>query len=443
MPEDREATNITFGELFRIILKKIWVVLGAAVLATLATALLFAFIFNPIYGSYGMRFRIVYPGSMDLKYPDGSPFYYQDIIAEEHLAAVKASDERFASIDIERMVDEDAIEITAETENTATQHVYTVQYHISVQMSYFPNREVATDFIKALATMPEEKVNAIAGLADYTLDESAFERAAFSVKLDLLAEQKANITEQYRTWSELIGSSYHIQIGDTSETLFSYASKARSAFNAESSLRLKLDQYDFQSEDVASERASLEQEYEVNLRKIAALRASQNPLMYAAARPLADSSNGDMWYVEFPEPELTTDQMLQKLITRNEDIITLLGTYDPDTHEFDGTGTLATELPAFVAEVNRQFMELKETAQTASLVSKALYDQETYTRFESMNAEEESNTNLVVVTLGSFVLWFVVACVVVCIVDYPKYKRAKGQSQPDGEEKNETETTEE
>ena len=438
MEEERSENGVTLGELCRLILKRIWIVLGTAVLVMLAAAILFEFALNPVLTSYEMDLRIVYPGSSDLKYPDGSPFYYQEMITEDSLAAAKASDERFASIDIEKMVDKGAVEITAETENVATGRVYTGQYHISVKMSYFPNKQVATDFIKALAALPGQKVNEIASSADYTLDASVFENASFSVRLDLLASQKANITEQYKAWVELLGSSY--RIGETGKTLFSYASEARSAFDQEDKLRLKLDQYDFQTEDVASERKALEAEYEVNLRKIAALEMSANSISRLARSSATASEEGGVEVV-FPEIELTTDQMIQKLKTRNEDIITLLGKYEEG--KFDGEGTLKDELPAFVKELNRQFAELKETAETTSLVSKALYRQETYTRFETQNAEEEGGVSLIIVALGGLVLGFVVACVVVWIVDYPKYKRAKNQPQPAEEGEQATEKTEE
>ena len=448
MEEERSESGITLGEICRIILKKIWIVLGSAVLVTLVAALLFAFLINPMRSSYEMEFRIVYPGSTDLKYPDGSPFYYQDMITEEYLAAAKASDERFTSVDIEKMLEKGHIEIslinkTNNTNVTPTEHVVAAQYLISVRVSYFANKQVATDFIRALARIPEKRVNNIASSADYTLDESVFENASFSVKLDLLAAQKQNITAQYEAWSTLIGSSYRIQIGETSKTLFSYASEARSAFDEEERLRIKLDQYDFQSEDVKSERVALKNEYEVNLRKIAALKESKPISSYALAVPtaaLSDEGGVEVW---FPETELTTDQMLQKLITRNQDIVTLLGAYNSETHEFDGNGTLEKELPAFVKDLNRQFNELKETAETARLVSDALYSQETYTRFDTRYAETEGNTSLILVAVGGFVLGFAVAAVVVCLVDYPKYKKEKNTPQSDEGAEKEAEKTEE
>lgn len=444
MEEERGENGITLGELCRIICKKIWIVLGAAVLVTLVAALLFAFLINPMRSTYEMGFRIVYPGSKDLKYPDGSPFYYQDMITEEYLTAAKASDERFASVNIERMLEKGDIEISLVTKNNnSSASANTVQYLLSVKGSYFASKEVATDFIKALASLPEERVNEIASSADFKLDESVFERASFSLKLDLLADQKANISEQYKTWIELLDSSYRVKLGETSKTLISFASEARSAFDEEDRLRLKLEQYDFHSEDVASERAALADEYEANLRTIAQLKESKSVTTYAIAAPLATTSDESGIEVWFPEPELTTDQKLQKLITRNENIITLLGAYDPVSGFSKDGGTLATELPAFVKELNRQFVELKQTAETASLVSNALYGQESYTRFDSRYAEEEGGTSLIVVALGGFVIGFAIACVVVCFIDYPKYKRAKNQPKPEEAAENEAEKIEE
>ena len=111
--EQKQAEGVSVNELWGMLVKHIWAVLLAAVLFAAALILLFAFVVNPLGRSYSMEFYLTYPGSDLLKYPDGSSFSYRELISLEALASVKASDERFGSVDTVKMVQEDGISITA------------------------------------------------------------------------------------------------------------------------------------------------------------------------------------------------------------------------------------------------------------------------------------------------------------------------------------------
>ena len=60
--EERES-GITFGEICRLIGKKIWLVLAIAAGVTVLAVVLFALVFNPLTTYYSMSFELVYPTS--------------------------------------------------------------------------------------------------------------------------------------------------------------------------------------------------------------------------------------------------------------------------------------------------------------------------------------------------------------------------------------------
>ena len=128
---DVDEGGVSVREIFGIIGKKIWAVLLGTIVVTLAAVLIFMFALNPAKQSKNMSFKIKYPFSSDLKYPDGSMFDYRDIVSEEVIAAAKENadyKEEFASLDVKKIVKAEAVEIFARqiSEEPEVSYVYTL-----------------------------------------------------------------------------------------------------------------------------------------------------------------------------------------------------------------------------------------------------------------------------------------------------------------------------
>ena len=322
MAEETREEGIKLGDLFKPLKRHWWVVLLVTVLFAVVAAVVFEYVFTPRMSSYTLSFVLQYPASETLKYPDGAPFYYQDMIAERTLQSVKSSDEKFSSIDVEKIVKESAIFIDAEMATVGETRQYTGRYTITVRGSYFKNAGLANEFIHAVVSVPEARIKAAANV-NFALDEDEFKELEFpKTKLNQLAYQKENITAQYEIWIELLSASY--RINTTNKTLFAYASEAKSAFEAEESLRQKID--------------------------------ANNP---------------------------------------------------------DGVEEA----------LNEAYEELKDIAQKAQAVSNAIYDQATFTRFDTQNVQASGAPSMMVVGGAALVFAFIVSWIAVWGYDVRKKKR--------------------
>ncbi len=97
------------------------------------------------------RFEYSFLNIEEQLYPDQEPFLVADIISYNSLEKVKASDERFNDIDIEKMLSTKDIRIlqliqTTQSSRSTIPGVFT----ISIKQKYFKSSEIARDFIRTL-----------------------------------------------------------------------------------------------------------------------------------------------------------------------------------------------------------------------------------------------------------------------------------------------------
>ena len=114
MNDENTQEGLTFSEIWRMVLHRIWYVLGAAALVTLIAVLVVCFAVNPDARSYSMEFSLVFPTGSEDSYPDGEPFFYQTMISAANLNEAK-KDEMLTDINTDKMVRDNKISIEAET----------------------------------------------------------------------------------------------------------------------------------------------------------------------------------------------------------------------------------------------------------------------------------------------------------------------------------------
>ena len=401
--ERKYQEGVTVGELCRMIGRHLWAVILASVIFAAAFTLLFAFVINPLGREYSMQFYLTYPASDTLKYPDGSAFSYREFTSYEALAAAKASDERFGSIDIDKMVKEDDVSVTAEFVTTADGYTQTGNYTIAVQGKYFSSRETAQAFIRALAQTAVDNVKEKAASIGYSIDADVFAEASFEDRLSLLSEERDSILAAYDEWIAEYRAGYSVG----GKTLSAYRAEAAVACGESviESLRNELETRGYVSLDEMEGRiAELKREQVLNEEKIEALRETIGSM---SATVGSDSAIAEM---------------IAELVVRNVQI------------ESEIASLTEANITAFDARVNAQYERLQACAETVQAVSVALYEQETAVHFATYRAVISGDANLAVAAVAGLILGFIIVSIIVCSREYKRSVRAAREDAASGKD---------
>ena len=392
--------GVTIGEVCRMTFKHIWAVLISSVLFAAALTLLFVFVVNPLDTQYSMSFYLTFPGSETLKYPDGSAFSYREFVSYDALARAKASDERFGSVDVDGMIREDDISVTAEF--TAPDGIYlqTGNYTIVVEGKYFSSRETAQAFIRAVAQTAVDSVKQKAESISYTIDEDVFSVASFEDKLALLREAGENILSVYDEWIDDYRAGYSVG----GKALSTYRAEAAVACSSSTldALEEELETRGYVPLDELDARISdLQREQRLNEEKIQTLREM-----------LASSSI----------PDNAVQEMIAELMVRNVEI----------ENEMD---SLTEEnITAFEARIDTLYERVQSAAETVKAVSVALYEQESAVHFSTNRAVVSGGVSPVIVAVGGFIVAFLIAVIVACSAEMKRSRRqAEENAAPSGQ----------
>lgn len=421
--EERES-GITFGELCRLIGKKIWLVLGIAAAVTVLAVVLFALVVNPMSTYYSMNFELVYPSASTRQYPDGTPFSYRNIISRTMLEAAKRMDERLTDTDVATMLSEDHIMVTAQTDGEDAGA--TVTYTVTVKGSYFENAETAQLFIRCVADATVNDIKSRAASLSYGISEDTFNGNNFEARLGLLSDEYDTILAAYDTWISTYSGGYQVTVGGELRSLSDYraqvnglyADAVRTALTQECEsggygLLYGEDEETVVEEAVTARVEQLIQEYESNKSILAALSAGTNVIT-----PYARSSEGG----STGSSGSTREERIAYYTERNAVIANQLG--NRVGAEGEGTLTVA-RAQAFATKLNGYFTALNAAADTLRDVTTAIYQQNTFAEFVSQNADSTGDTNIVLVAVAAFVLAFLVAAIIVCATEYSRQRRGQ------------------
>lgn len=459
-----EESGISLREIFKVIGKKFWYVIGGALLTTLVAVVLFMFAINPFIQSNSMSFQISYPKASSGKYPDGSIFDYQDMISKRVLEAVKSNPEyegAFSAIDPQKIIKNDGITITVKS--TADGNIYTV----SLKRVYFRGIDTQ-DFIKALTETFQSTVmvhDKISKKLDFQLDTAIFEQATFKDQVVLLSEQKSTIVGQYNSWI----SEYSAGRVVAGKPLSSYRAESITMFadNIKTSIEntLTLNGYEYFNKSVTAEEVKvrveqLQDELRLDLAVLAELKkyytesspsqANERGLRRTAknaASPYAGqleenpgTTGGDI--VIMPGDSDLSQKMayyseraaiLQQQIMRLTNLEDADETTDISKISFDKT---AAEIKEFGEKyLDGQLADMNMKAETLKVVISEIYSTDTTILYESQKVVSSGNISLAIVIVGVFVVAFLVFTTVAYMKSKKtndKKKSATPQTESDG-----------
>lgn len=453
-----EEEGISFRDIFNRIGKKIWFVLGGALVVALAAVLVFMFAINPAKKSSSMSFEIDYPMSEDGKYPDGSTFNYRDIISRSVVEGAKEKDESFSSLDLDKIFRNEGISISASKQSDDPNARYT--YTVTLKQSYF--KGVNSDaFIKALTESFTAFFEAKANSLSYNIDGKTFESASFKDQLRILDEQKAILIAQYDIWIKEYNAG-HVVLGKSlgshrTDVVTTFADDVRTPISTQLSTR----GYEYfncktTGGDVKSRIADLQEERTLNEAIIAGLKEAMNggtggevkenfssrAATFAASDGTdADSSDKNNIIIMPNESDLSSKLAFyserQAILSQQINNLKLA----EKTHETmtdEDYETIAAKIREYGAEtLSRQYMNLNDRSNTLKSVVAAIYRGNTVVIFNSQRMTDNGGTSLAIVGVAVFVVAFAVFAVIAYFVGKNgKKSKASAESPSEDTERN-------
>ena len=450
---DEEKSGVSLRDILRMIGKRIWWILGISVLVALIAGLLFGLVLNRGKDVYSVAFMLEFPGNTAY-YPDGTPFRYESIVYAENLQRIKDSDEQFSGLDVQKMSsEEDGIAIFERTrageENDTV--VYTGIYEIRVGSGYFKSEEQAAVFLHALVELTIDEVNVRFSSLDFTAWEANYENSdSYADRVSALRRQYAYLLDEYDSY--LATGAY---------ASFLYEGRPLSALRNELSALLSTRIGNLETELANKGYIFSETELASTLNKIEALQleSRQNALRIRALESELEKLY-DIYGTGMSASQLDTfesfHETIRTLTDRNAEISYEVGRLyrsagytDPNDDGIwtdgevwtEGT-SLATE--AFDAELEAVKAKLMEQTATCKQAIGGLYKTYSYVAFEQSGIRVISGgVDPFLAAAAGLVAAFLLASLVFCMADYPKYKKrqealqaaADGQSAPEEEAK--------
>ena len=394
MEREMEDGGVSLHTIWRVLKKKLWWITCVSLIVALGSVLLVHFAINPATSYYQIEFTMKYPASESMKYPDGTPFYYQDMVLLSSLEKAKESDERFANVDVAKMAAKDGITVK---EKYGT-------YTLKVLKSYFKDQTTATTFLRTVAQLPTTTAKQKAGEIDYALDEKIFGDSGFEDRIDLLEQQKQSILAQYDEWINSYRGNYSV----SGKTLKNYRTEV--AVVLSDSLRNELLDELTQKGYVTMDRL------EGKIEQLEADLKTVNDMYEEVSKLASDAQNSEAY-----------EEVLSTLVMRKME---LQKQYDTLTAK-----DAENKIKEFEAKISIEYEKLSKAAATVKGVATELFEQESRTTFSSTMAEISGGTNLFVVGLGVFIAVFLLVCAVVCGAEGPKVQRAIDEARAKKEEK--------
>lgn len=435
-----EEGGITFGEICHLIGKRIWWTLGISVIVALVASLVFAFVINRGKNDYSLTFMVEFPGVEEREYPDGTTFNFASMVYAGQLEAAKASDEAFASIDVDAMSSNGHIVIKAETVESASGATeLTGVYTITVSSAYFKNSAQASDFLRAVLSQTIATVNAkmagidfSAGLAGYTLYNSY---TAYGDRLAALIKQQETLLERY---AEITGN---VRTDPDTTTQpqksvsyggFVYKAPDWSEGRSISALYAEAQALD-------SVLTQLKNEYDSFGYVLIGDEDNYETLAKNWAKQITENKNELQAYqTQFNGAVITEGDYVDKVLTLTSANKLLRGQItsvgyiynddDGSVSESPDAAAVRAENAEFGAAVQTAYENVLANSKVAKDAFVALFQAESQIVYQQSGVTVVNNTtNIILVVVAALVVAFLLASIIFCAVDYPAYKKLRDE----------------
>ena len=429
--EEEFESHINWSAVFRIIKKRLVIIVAIALVLAIVCALLTAFVLNNGKDTYSLSFDLKSPTS---GYPDGTSFNINSLVYAESLQEIKDDGgEQFSSLDITKLssggikIIDNAV--PAQEGETVT---YTSRYTIQTTSGYFDSFEQATAFMRAVAEKYVLEVNTRLATRNYSTWESEFANATtYDAQLSALSNQYNSILSTYdgftstRAYADFVPATLNESANTL--TISQLRTQAEGQIGDDLSA-LKTGQ----ATNGYSQVEALELERSENTDKIDALTAERDELVsQLVAAGGADSSS-----VNIAATFESFNSSIASLTQRNVEIAYDLNRlYKSLGYTPSGEGAATTWTPpsettynqapeSFTKEITSIYNQIKTNTSVMEAAVKALYAEFTKVEFAQAEAQVESGgTSVILVTIAVFVVAALAAGVIFSLAEYQKTKK--------------------
>lgn len=437
---DNEEKGVSVAEIFKVIFRRVWWVVGVTVACLLAFVLVIQFWYNRENQTYSVNYTIYFPGIETGTYPDGTPFRYSNVVSGEALKSVAASDELLSDLDVDGMVRADDIHISplTVTSDSGVETVVDRSYTLSVKVKYFKSGEQAVAFLRAVTEYPLTRAKEIiSGTASEGYIDIYNGAGTFEDKIQALADQRDYLVEAYDDMISSVSAEYVVD----GRTLSDYRLKVSAAFSADDEdyllSRLSTGNYvlDYErfSETAEAQLSSLTQQKANNQARIEALREERDAALSAGNAVSVESFNA----------------IIARLVNANVDIEQEMAEINGKLEWIESAGR-DEDIAAFTAELDACRDALVGQIEVFKAVSEKYYDAMCDITYSNNTISPEGGINIILAAAIGAVLGFIIVSVIICIVDMPGYLKRRNAAQSgeclpgrEDEEQNEEEPDEE
>ncbi len=425
-----EEYGITLGEICRIIFRRVWWVIGVTAAFLLITVLLVQFWYNPNNRQYTVSYNIRFPDSSSGLYPDGTPLRVTDSVLLGSLTEIKSGtysegEENapdFSDIDIEDMVENDAISLTAvTTEASDSGEAGWSGYRLTVSYKYFKDSAQAVAFIKKIAEYPIDKAQYIVENALYNYNLTQYDvGTTYEAKIAALINQKNYVMSIYDFIKNNYGETYR-PLGASDKTITDYINEASTIFDS----RIQSAYYNtvtanYYVWDTETYKLTANASIEATRIEI----ANNEAIVSALEDKIAELDKNDTAFdqIEAYHEKIASyverNTQLETSIKTTEETLAKIEIYESDPQAVEDKA----EFDAQLDSTRAQLATLTETAKSLRI---ATYQNESMVLYVNNTIETEGGINILVAAVVGAVLGFIIVSVVILIKDMPEYKRRK------------------
>lgn len=418
-----EDEGMSLIELIHIIFRRKWILLGVTLGIFILSILFSSLVLNRNKEYYSVTFSLEYPESSNYKYPDGTSFNYRKIISYDNLVLAKESNQKYKNIDVDSLFETNSIQIAEVTQTVNGNTIPSGEYTLAAKAKYFNSRDVAKEFLRNLTNVPIVKVNEIIANMDYDSNLSNYSNSTvYDSQINYLVAQRDFIINGYNNLINYFSSGLMVTSikddNNKTKTLKEYLSDVEIYFdnNKIDSLKSELDANGYVKdssylETIVLRRDLLIKEKEENVKKIEALTLQLKNLV----NDVYSGSSLNPSYESF-------NTQIAELTTTNVELdsqIELLNKYINESGNVS-----ASDKQEFEAKLDNYYKDLVEFTNTYRSVVQSTYKENSNVdyHYNSVVILEGSVKTLYVAILG-LVGGFVVASVIILIMDLPKYKK--------------------
>ena len=401
-----EIIKVMIGYNIKSKIRALCVFLGV----TLVVLLVIIFGYNKSKAKYVSEFNYLVETFDGNTYVDGTKFIYLDLISEETLREIKENDPRFKNLDVESIIQDDAISIER---NHADESIYA--FTLTIKQKYFKSKEQAKDFVTEIAKVPQTTTNKMLEKLDYTKALVSFETydQTYEDKLADLVNQVNVIKGIYTELIEKYGDRYLDEAYNNAKI----SSLQKKTIKAIDNLNI-----DILSEELSTNDYVYDYENTLPLLNIK-IDYQKDSLALVEKKITAISDEIDRQLAASGSAAAMVEGLnaqLAELLIKKEDLSNSITKLQS---KIDNGAT--TDDSVFKQKLNQAYESLVELTNDTTELKKTVVLQNQKIYFDSNRVvTEQGGFSTLVTVAASVLLGLAVAILVNLVMDYEKYKKA-------------------